>query len=192
MKINLRKASVVQQTITDEIKRLGTESNTLKVSLFETDVPARLNEQFIKVRENHAHAGRLMSANRFLRAIVARKNAEVGISDYLAEEAMLASAESRLKSYSEAEVRPSLDSLIAEIESRKATGANERVSIYGREYTVEVNVLPPEAIAEAKNELESIRKRRRKIKDEMVTINVRTEFEVPEQVALVLTELGLD
>lgn len=192
MKINLRKASVVQQTITDEIKRLGTESTTLKVSLFETDIQARLDEQMEKVRENHAHAGRLMHANRFLRAIVAKKNAEVGITDYLAEEAMLASAEARVKAFSEATVRQDLESLKAEIESRKASSGNERASIYGVQYTVDVNVVPAAALAEAKKELEGIRKRRRKIKDEMVSINVRTEFEVPEQVALVLTELGLD
>jgi len=66
MKINLRKASVVQQTILDEIKRLGTESNTLKVSLFETDIEARLNEQLARVRENHGKAGRLLNANKFL------------------------------------------------------------------------------------------------------------------------------
>jgi hypothetical protein len=192
MKINLRKASVVQQTITDEIKRLGTEDNTLKVSLFEADIESLLNAQLSKVRENHAHAGRLLNANRFLRAIVAKKNAEVGITDYLAEEAMLASAEARLKAYSEAPVRPNLEALAAEIESRKANSNSDRVSIYGRDYTVDVNVVPAEAVDEAKKELESIRRRRRKIKDEMVSINVRTEFEVPEQVALVLSELGLD
>lgn len=191
MKINLRKASVVQQTILDEIKRLGTEDTTVKVSLYEQDIEARLNEQLAKVRENHAKAGRLLNANKFLRGLVARKNAEVGVTDYLAEEAMLASAEARLKAFSEANVRPNLESLKAEIESRKTTG-NERASIYGREYNVDVNVVPVESINEAKKELENIRKRRRKIKDEMVSINVRTEIEVPEQVALVLTELGLD
>jgi hypothetical protein len=64
--------------------------------------------------------------------------------------------------------------------------------LYGRDYTVDVAVVPAEAVAESKKELETIRRRRRKIKDEMVSINVRTEIEVPEQVALVLTELGLD
>jgi hypothetical protein len=192
MRINLRKASVVQQTIQDEIKRLGIESNTLKVSLFETDIEARLDEQLARVRENHGKAGRLLNANRLLRSNVARKNAEVGITDYLAEEAMLASAEARLKAFSEAEVRPNLEALKAEIESRKANSNNERVSIYGRDYSVDVNVVPADAVETAKKELEGIRKRRRKIKDEMVSINVRTEFEVPEQVALVLTELGLD
>ena len=192
MRINLRKASVVQQTITDEIKRLGTEETTAKVSLFETNVHAQLEEQLAKVKANHAQAGRLLNANKFLRGVVAKKNAEAGITDYLAEEAMLASAEARLKAYSESAVRPNLDALAAEIESRKANSNNERVSIYGRDYSLDVNVVPAEAIAEAKKELEAIRRRRRKIKDEMVSINVRTDIEVPEQVALVLTELGLD
>jgi cell division protein FtsB len=192
MKINLRKASVVQQTILDEIKRLGTEETTIKVSLFEPNVFALLEEQMTKVKANHAQAGRLLNANKFLRAVVAKKNAEVGIADYLAEEAMLASAESRLKGFSESTVRPNLDALAAEIESRKANSNNERMSIYGRDYSVDVAVVPAEAIETAKKELESIRKRRRKIKDEMVSLNVRTEIEVPEQVALVLTELGLD
>jgi len=97
-----------------------------------------------------------------------------------------------LKAFSEAEVRPNLEALKAEIESRKANSNSERMSIYGRDYSVDVNVVPLEAVETAKKELEGIRKRRRKIKDEMVSINVRTEFEVPEQVALVLTELGLD
>lgn len=192
MKINLRKASVVQQTIQDEVKRIGTEKTALSVSLFETEVEGKLDEQLAKVVETNRRAGRLLEANRFLRATVARKNAEVGIADYLAEEAYLASAEARLKALSEVTARQSLTSLQAEIESRKANSNNERMSIYGRDYSVEVNVVPAEVIEKAKAELEGIRKRRRKIKDEMVSINVRTEFEVPEQVALVLTELGLD
>lgn len=191
MKINLRKASVVQQTIVDEVKRIGTEKTALSISLFESNIADKLDEQLAKVVETNRRAGRLLEANRFLRATVARKNAEVGIADYLAEEAYLASAEARLKALSEVTPRQESASLQAEIDARKAAKDTER-SIYGVTYNVEVNVVPVEVIAKAKAELEGIRKRRRKIKDEMVSLNVRTEFEVPEQVALVLSELGLD
>jgi hypothetical protein len=191
MKINLRKASVVQQTIIDEIKRLGTEKSALSISLFDTDIEAKLNSQLQLVRENNHLVGRLLYANRYLRATVAKKNAEVGITDYLAEEAMLASAESRAKTITELEVRPVMDSLTQEIASRKESKDSER-SIYGRTYEVTVNVATQELLDEAKRSLETIRRQRRKIKDEMVSINVRTEFEVPEQIALVLSELGLD
>ena len=109
----------------------------------------------------------------------------------LAEDAFLASAESRVRQIAELEVRPDLTALEKEIQARSANTGNER-SIYGRDYNIEVHVAMPETVAEAKAELARIQKRRRKIKDEMVTINVRTEFEVAEQVALVLTDLGLD
>jgi hypothetical protein len=55
-----------------------------------------------------------------------------------------------------------------------------------------VNVLPKSIVDGTQGELETVRRRRRKIKDEMVTINVKHEFEVPEQIAMVLSELGLD
>lgn len=193
MKINLRKAAVVQQTILDEIKRIGTEKTSVSVSLFEANIEGKLDEQLTKVVDTNRKVGRLLEANRFLRANVARKNAEVGIADYLAEESYLASAEARLKALSEVDARQQLTSLQQEIDARKSSKESERMSIYGRsEYSVEVNVVPVEVIVKAKTELEGIRKRRRKIKDEMVALNVRTEIEVPEQVALVLTELGLD
>jgi hypothetical protein len=191
MKINLRKASVVQQTIIDEIKRLGNEKTTVSVSLFADNVANLLNTQLEKVIANNQRVGRLLDANRYLRATVAKKNAEVGITDYLAEDAFLASAESRVRQITELEVRPDLIALEKEIQARSANTGNER-SIYGRDYNIEVNVALPETVAEAKAELARIQRRRRKIKDEMVTINVRTEFEVAEQVALVLTDLGLD
>ena len=191
MKLNLRKASVVQQTIIDEIKRISVEKSTISVSLFETDVQARLDEQLAKYTITSSRIGRLLDANAFLRAVVAKKNAEFGISDYLAEESKLASVEARLKAVADLEVRPELDSLLKEIAARALTKESER-SIYGRDYNLEVNVVPKEIVTQAKAELEQVRRRRRKIKDEMVSINVRTEFEVPEQIALVLTELGLD
>ena len=191
MKINLRKASVVQQTIQDEIKRTGAEKTAINVSLYADDIEAKLNEQLAKVIVTNQKVGRLLEANRIIRGIVARKNAEIGITDYLAEEAFLASAEHRVREIAELEVRPNIDELTKEITARKEVKDSER-SIYGRAYDVTVNIATTALVNDAKIELSRIQKRRRKIKDEMVSLNVRTEFEVPEQLALVLTELGLD
>lgn len=193
MQINLRKAAVVQQIIQDEIKRLGQEDTKIRVSLFDENVQARLDEQAGKVIATAQRVGRLMEANRYFRATLARKNAEHGIADYLAEDAMLAAMEQRVTALTEVEARPDLEVLKKEIAARQAQ-KDEKVSIYGatREYEVSVNVLPQNLIDSAKGELENVRRRRRKIKDEMVTINVKHEFEVPEQIASVLVELGLD
>jgi len=193
MQINLRKAAVVQQIIQDEVKRIGQEDTKIRVSLFEENIQARLDEQSNKVIATAQRVGRLMEANRYFRATVAKKNAEFGIADYLAEDAMLAAMEQRISALAETEARPELDVLQREIFARREQ-KEEKVSIYGgsRDYEVSVNVLPKTLIDGAKNELENVRRRRRKIKDEMVSINVRNEFEVPEQIASVLTELGLD
>ncbi len=193
MQINLRKAAVVQQIIQDEIKRLGQEDTKIRISLFDENVQTRLDEQAGKVIATAQRVGRLMEANRYFRATLARKNAEHGIADYLAEDAMLAAMEQRVTALTEVESRPDLEVLKKEIAARQAQ-KDEKVSIYGatREYEVSVNVLPQNLIDSAKGELENVRRRRRKIKDEMVTINVKHEFEVPEQIASVLVELGLD
>jgi hypothetical protein len=194
MKINLRKASVVQDQIQAELKQLGAEKTEVTVNIFDTDVESKLDAQLFKVRESNQRVGRFLEANSYLRAAVAQKNAEVGITGYLAEDAMLAAAEARTRAVTELEVRPNLDSLNQEMQSRRASAnSTDRVSLYGgRGYEMSVNIATQEYVDEARRSLETIRRRRRKIKDEMVTINVRTEIEVPEKVALVLTELGLD
>lgn len=192
MKINLRKAAVVQQQIQEEIKRIGSEKTAITVSLYDTDISAKTDTQFNKYLLNNQRVSRLMDANRFLRAVVARKNAEVGIMDYLAEDAMLSGFETRLRGMSELTPRIGEEAQKREIESRIATITSER-NLYGRnEHNIEVNVVTEQFVNDAKTELEQVRRRRRKIKDEMVSVNVRTEIDVPEQVAQVLTELGLD
>jgi hypothetical protein len=193
MQINLRKAAVVQQIIQDEIKRIGQEDTKIRVSLFEENIQARLDEQANKVVITAQRIGRLMEAARYFRATLARKNAEVGIADYLAEDAMLAVMEQRIMTLCEADARPDLEVLQREIAARRDS-KDEKVSIYGggRDYEISVNVLPKSIVDGTQGELETVRRRRRKIKDEMVTINVKHEFEVPEQIAMVLSELGLD
>lgn len=193
MQINLRKAAVVQQIIQDEIKRIGQEDTKIRVSLFDTNFQTRLDEQASKVIATAQRVSRLMEANRYFRAVLAKKNAEHGITEYLAEDAMLSAMEGRITALTEVEPRPSEEVLAKEMAARREQ-KEEKVSIYGasREYEIAVNVLPQHIIDGAKAELENVRRRRRRIKDEMVTINVKHEFEVPEQIASVLSELGLD
>lgn len=192
MKINLRKAAVVQQQIQEEVKRISNEKTTVTVSLYDTDIGAKITAQAEKYKLNNQRVSRLLDTNRFLREMVARKNAETGIVGYLAEDAMLSTFEARLRGMSELDTSISQTALEKEIASRIATITSER-NLYGRnEHNIEVNVMDESFVNAAKQELEQVRRRRRKIKDEMVSINVRTEIDVPEQVALVLAELGLD
>jgi len=197
VKINLRKAAVVQQIITEEIRRIGSEDTKISVNLFESNITARLDEQANLVIATAQRVARLMEASRYFRSVLARKNAEHHITDYLAEDAMLAVMEQRVEALSKAEVRPDLDILTKEISARLNQREDKSQSLIGyhngrNDYTISVNVLPKNVVDSAKAELENVRRRRRKIKDEMVSINVKNEIEVPDQIAFVLTELGLD
>lgn len=193
MKINLRKASAVQDAIQDEIRRINDENYTVQVSLFDPNPQASMDQQLERVVDTFERTVRLMEAYRFLRATVARKNAEVGIVDYLAEDSMLSAMEPRVETVTRQEVRPNLDHLSQEMQARRAS-SDEKINLYGsrKEFTLTVPVVDQATVDQARAELTKIRRRRRKIRDEMVAINVKTEFEVPEQVASVLAELGLD
>lgn len=193
MQINLRKAAAVQDAIQDEIRRINDESHSVQVSLFDPDPKLAMDQQLERVIDTFERTVRLMEAYRFLRAQVARKNAEVGIVDYLAEDSMLGAMEPRVESISRQEVRPVMDHLLQEMQARRDS-SDEKINLYGsrKEFALSVPVLDQTTVDQARDELAKIRRRRRKIRDEMVTINVRTEFEVPEQVATVLSELGLD
>lgn len=193
MKINLRKASAVQDAIQDEIRRISDEDTAVSISLFDQNPQMLMDQQLQRFTDGFEQAVRFMEAYKFLRATVARKNAEAGIADYLAEDSMLAAMEPRLERITRMNLRPDLAHLDQELAARRST-ADEKVGPYGsgREFSITVNVMDETTQAQARGELEKLRRRRRKIRDEMVAINVKTEFEVPEQVAMVLTELGLD
>lgn len=193
MKINLRKASAVQDAIQDEIRRISDESTSVSISLFDQSPQVLMDQQLERFTDSFERTVRFMEAYKFLRATVARKNAETGIVDYLAEDSMLAAMEPRLERIAHMNLRPDLAHLDQELSARR-NASDEKVSLYssGREFNITVNVMDQTTQDQARGELEKLRRRRRRMRDEMVSINVKTEFEVPEQVAMVLTELGLD
>ena len=58
--------------------------------------------------------------------------------------------------------------------------------------TMKLNVLPAESIQRLKDKTELTKRRRRKIKDKLLIINVTEELEVPSKIVEVIKELGLE
>lgn len=190
MKINLRKAAVIQQALQDELKRERNDSTDLRISVFDADIKTTLDAHQRRIQENLARTDRLLKALYTLRQIVARANAEAGITDRLAEEAHLAAREAALAALVRAEVRPNESTLMAELQERRSSKTD---SIYsGRDYSMSVPILTESLQNSFKGDMDAVRRLRRRLRDDMVTINVKTEIEVPEEVSQVLTELGLD
>lgn len=188
MRINLRKAAAVQQAIQDEVKRINVDHET-RVSFFDGGAKFTLAAHFERFAAEQSRRERLLVALYTLRQIVARKNAEAGITDRLAEEAHLAALESSLAAISRCEPQPDLELLGRELQARRE-GKEE--SYGGRNYHMMVSALPADYIKNTEAHLANIRRTRRRIRDEMVSVNVKTEVEVPSEVSTVLVELGLD
>lgn len=190
MRINLRKASVIQQALQDELKRDREESTTVRISVFDSAPARTLDQAAERIQAGLARSDRLLKALYTLRQIVARENAQAGITDSLAEEAHLAARESQIRRLLESDARLDDGQLATELLARRESKAD---SIYGgRDFTVSVSVLKQDFLDGLRKEADEIRRLRRRLRDDMVSTNVKTEIEVPEEVSQVLAELGLD
>jgi hypothetical protein len=190
MKINLRKASVVQNHIMSEIMRLSRAQQTnVTVNHFETNVSEQLNAKLAELEDAKNKAKRYLETHRFLRVEVAKCNVATEVNQLLAEDAMLKSSEETIGQLFELrhnhQPRPSDEAISNQLEKRRQS--EDQYSD-----TVDFNVVPRERMSEIKAELEEIARQRRRIKDKLVVINVNTTFEISEEVIEVLRELGLD
>ena len=186
MKINLRKASIIQDLLHDEVCRLGSESTTITVNLFEDNLCEQVDKQRQEFERAQSKVESYLEARRVLRTLVAKHNVLAGVHDLLSEDAMLASIEQRQKLI----VKSSESRLSNEAIKRQAESMRN-LDDYATN-TMKLNVLPAESIQSLKDKTELTKRRRRKIKDKLLIINVTEELEVPSTVVEVIKELGLE
>ncbi len=185
MKINLRKASIVQDLLQDEIGRFDQVPYTVHPNLFETNICEQVQQQLVAFEEAQAKVEVYQEARRVLRTLVAKYNAKAGINELLAEDAMLASRERRQRNIvTNSKPRLSDEAINRQLESLLQSDEYSR--------SIKLDVLPVETITAIEDRIEAIKRRRRKIKDQLLVINITTEIEVPKKVATLIKELGLD
>ena len=184
MKINLRKASVIQDALKTELNMLRTGDGSTFINIFDADVEGHIQKSQSYIMMKIDKIRRYSDARRYLRAVVARLNVEAGITDLLAEEATLDSMETMLSDIAQSTPRLSPETLQRQIDSMLK--ASDRYP-----HSLSVNVLTKESIDAIERELTSLKHRRRQLKDRMVAINVKTEFQLPPNVESALKELGL-
>ena len=185
MKINLRKASIVQDLLRDEVRQLRQEPSKVDVSLFEDQLCEHVDRQLSSFQDAQSKIERYLEAWRDLRVLVARHNVETGVHELLGEDSMLSHRLATLDvATCSAQARLSDEAIRRQAERLKG---QEDLEI-----TMSLDVSPARTLDEMKAKMDAIRRRRRKIKDQLLNINVKTDFEVPERVVTVLEELGLD
>jgi len=186
MKINLRRASVLQDTLKAEIAALSSLKGTLgtiNINIFDQDIENKIKAGQERIEEDLSKLRRYSEARGFLRATVARLNVETGVSDLLVEEATLESREQGIAEVCRCQPRLSASSL-----QRQLDRMTESPSYSS--YSLDIRILSEEKIAALRGELADLKRRRRQLRDRMVDINARTTFHVPAEVAAVLVEVS--
>ena len=189
MKITLRKANAVQLGINDVIKGLKFDSS-VNLNEFQ-DVDAVLLDSTAKFMANIDRRRALTDALHQIRLAVGQANSQAGVDNRLTT---IAHLEKQIQFYTgiaSVDARESLDVVKGKLEKIKSRPADARASIYGYNDAVATNLFTDADLAVFKNAVKDMKKAKQKLQDEVLEINVRTEIELSDTVAQVLTAEGL-
>lgn len=188
MKITLRKANALQNSVQDHIKSIEVKTS---ISLNEfQNVQAELASARDSLVANDTRRKALTKALYDIRAQVGRANATLGISDRLSEAAYIDKRLGYIKGLLENETATEavdvLEGKLAKIRNRKEVAH----SYYDRD-VVATGVLTAEMIETFKSEQRELKKTKQKLNDEVLEINVRNDIELNTETVELLTKEGL-
>jgi len=188
MKLTLRKASALQNSIQDTIKTIEVKTN-VSINEFQdsTTVLATSNADVVK---NDARRDALTKALYTIRAQVGNANSTAGVADRLSESAYIDKRIGHLQTLVGAEVQADaavISGKLDKLRNRKDDAHN----YYGREEGVVTGVLTQVQVDAFKATQRELKKRKQKLNDEVLELNVRTEVELADDVVATLNAEGL-
>ena len=184
MKITLRKANALQNSIQDHLKTIDTK---VSVSLNEFQDP----EGVVAVARgelvaNDMRRGSLTRALYRIRAQVGRANVEAGVSDLLADAAYIDKRLAHLKGLAESEATEATAVLVGKLDKIRNDKSERRA--YGYNDSVATGVLTTDQIEGIKGDMRSLKKQKQSINDKVLELNVRTEIELDADTLEVLNK----
>lgn len=188
MKITLRKANAIQQSIQDLIRGIQVETN-ISINEFE-NVNTKLDEATAKLSASLVAIGDLYEALFSIRLLVGKANSEEidGLITRAAHLEKLIQLNSQLSNLAP---RTNIDVLNGTLDKIRASNS-EASSVYGSRYNqVNTTVLTGEDIAKVKAAVAKFKKEKQKLQDKVLELNIRTEIELPENVVTILTDADL-
>jgi hypothetical protein len=188
MKLNLRKASVVQNSIRAAIS----ERQSLLTGTHEMCLWAVNDEALAEARgiQNRAldELERLESILVGIRDQVGTANAKNGVNRLLAEQTAVAAGIARYSRLAKSTPLPSSTQLSER--AKQITASNEKNSFRVTE-SFSVGVFSTVDIQRFSNQLTTLRRRQTAISEELITINIGTEISVRDQDWSWLESLGI-
>jgi hypothetical protein len=188
--INLRKANAVQSEIRKAISSSGV-SDTVSITEYTTDIAGGVEKAMDDFAIDVTRKVALNTALFNIRKSVAQANANMGISDILADVELIDATMAVYSNIATKQVAKTLDEINARIEKMKTTPTNEG-RIYGDRYnTVETSVVEQSTIDAAKAKVKELKREKQTLQDKLLTLNVTTVINISDVDVMVLKTEGI-
>lgn len=182
MKITLRRANALQNTIQDHIKSIEVKTS-IALNEFQNTEGAVLVARGLVVA-NDLNRAQLTKTLYRIRAQVGRANVESGVSDLLADAVYIDKRIGHLKDLAESNITEAYEVLTGKLDKIRASDNKSRM--YGVSDIVETGVLTAEQLEGYKADMRSLRKEKQRINDKVLELNVRTEIELDADAVVLL------
>ena len=188
--INLRKANALQSEIRKAISSSGV-SDTVSITEYTTDIAGGVEKAMDDFAIDVTRKVALNTALFNIRKSVAQANANMGISDILADVELIDATMAVYSNIATKQVAKTLDEINARIEKMKTTPTNES-RIYGDRYnTVETSVVEQSTIDVAKAKVKELKREKQTLQDKLLTLNVTTVINISDVDVMVLKTEGI-
>lgn len=185
MKISLRKAAIIQDSIRQALHSINVDT-TVDVSEFTADLDATLAEAVRTADANFALKSNLLTALCEIRTQVSDINGTAGVNRALAE---MADLDARIKvqtALTQAEPMQDMQEVVARLKKPVPSHVT-----YHREAEVRVNLFSKERLASFKSILADLRRRRQAIKDSLLEINIKHDIALSDTTVATLRQADL-
>ena len=192
MQISLRRASQIRSDVEKALAALP--SLPVTISVYETDVGIALNTKRQEVLDGLALRNRLESLLFDLRRQIGRKNTESGISDLLAEQALLETRRRRLEKL--VATKPvHIDLIRGKVATARERATKvEQGGYFTKASLVEEiasDVFTADDISQSKEELTAVKRKLREVSGTLIDLNSRTTVELADAEVVLLHEQGV-
>ena len=192
MKVTLRKLAALQESL---IEVLADEIEVdLSVNALDYNPPYDILDTYLDnykavIEQKHA----LLVARANIRALVAKKNVECGISDLLSNMNLIDRQLSLMHQslMHVRKIRLDVDTLAKRISRKLKLLSFEKGLYHSDDDSVQVSIFTKAYAKEVQVKIKSLRIEKRALSEQLLTLNVQTTVELPDLVVKVLREQNL-
>lgn len=188
MDITLRKANAIQDSIRDAINSIRVVL-TIDINEFQ-NVEDMVNTAKSTAFANDERRTNLLSALYKIRGAVGQANAASDINLKLSDAAFIDKRIAQLEDFKRASPQLDISVIKGKLEKISNTGTDSRRS-YLDESEVRTSILSQEEIDQRATRIQSLKKQKQKINDEVLVLNISTTITLTDAVVATLTAEGI-